>query len=101
MEEILIMKKNKNNEKNHSTLIFAVLSVVCIALLVGAYLLSREPETDFVPVSTENTTQTDTWAENATEDVIVPETSEENTSQVTGSETDSTQKIISEDGARI
>lgn len=91
------MKKNKNNEKNHSTLIFAGLSVVCIALLIGAYLLSREPETDFVPTSTVNTTQTDTWAENAAEDIVVPETSEESTSQVTGSETYSTQEVVSED----
>ena len=89
------MHKN-NKEKNNSTLIIAGLSVVCIAILITAHILSREPETDFIPVSTETITPTETWGENANEDASLPETSAEESSQKIGSEYDNTQEIISE-----
>lgn len=89
---------NKNDNKNHSTtFIIAGLSAVCIAILIAAHFIANEPETDFIPASTEITTPTDTWAENESENIVNPETTEENTSQVTGSEYDSTQEVISED----
>lgn len=92
------MRKNKTNkENNNNTLIIAVLSVVCIAILVAAHLFSRESENDFTPVSTENVTTTDTWDENTVKEEILPEISVEESSQVTGSEYDNTQEIISED----
>ena len=85
------------NEKNNNPFIITGLFVVCIALLFNAYILSREPETDFIPASSETPTQTETWDENATENISsISENSEENISQVTGNEYDNTQEVISE-----
>ena len=47
------MKKNdKHTDKKKIAIIFSM-SAFCIAVLAGAYFLTREPERDFMPASTE------------------------------------------------
>lgn len=90
------MKKteHKNNKK---ALAIGGLSALCVAVLAGAYFLTREPEHEFIPASTEAANSADKWEENADVDVADPSTTEQNASQVTGSVSDEIQTIISED----
>lgn len=90
------MKKteHKNNKK---ALAIGGLSALCVAVLAGAYFLTREPEHEFIPASTEAANSADKWEENADVDVAGPSTTEQNASQVTGSVSDEIQTIISED----
>lgn len=89
------MKKTDNKGNHKKALTIGGLSALCIAVLAGTYILTREPENEFVPASTETAATTDTWDENA--DTVFPTASEENTSQVTGTASDNTQKVISKD----
>ncbi len=61
------MKKNTNTDKKKIAIISG-LSALCIAVLAGAYFLTREPERDFTPVSAESANVTDTWEENSNTD---------------------------------
>ena len=58
------MKKKENQNNTKKTLTICGLSALCIAALAGAYLLTREPDTEFVPASTETGSLTDSWEEN-------------------------------------
>ena len=49
------------------------LSALSLAVLAGAYFLTREPEAEFIPSSVQTDTATDTWRENAGTDVERPE----------------------------
>ena len=49
------------------------LSALSLAVLAGAYFLTREPEAEFIPSSVQTDTATDTWKENAGTDVERPE----------------------------
>ena len=49
------------------------LSALSLAVLAGAYFLTREPTKEFVPSSIQTDTATDTWKENAGTDVQRPE----------------------------
>lgn len=91
------MKKTENKDKNKKLLAVGGLSALCIAVLVGAYFLTREPENDFVPASTQTVDTTDTWDENADTPVTTPSSTEGNVSQVTGTASDPIQNIVSED----
>lgn len=91
------MKKTENKDNNKKVLTIGGLSALCIAALVGVYFLTREPENEFVPASTETGTTTDTWGENADMDALLPDDPDGNTSQVTGTVSDNTQEVISED----
>lgn len=91
------MKKTENKDKNKRLLAIGGLSALCIAVLVGAYFLTREPENDFTPSSAQTGTATDTWCENADTPVTTPSSTEGNVSQVTGTASDQTQTIVSED----
>ncbi len=64
------MKKKENQNNTKKTLTICGLSTLCIAALAGAYLLTREPDTEFVPASTETGSLTDSWEENT--DVSLP-----------------------------
>ena len=86
------MTKLKFNKK----LALGIVAVLCVIILVGSFLLDREPETEFVPEYQETITQTDSWdehEENPTATIIT----EPDTSFVEGSATDQTQTVIYED----
>lgn len=91
------MKKNKNNFDKKKTAIICGLSALCIAVLAGAYLLTREPETDFTPASTERADGTDTWEENSNADTPLPSNTTPESTQTQGTSSDNTQTVISED----
>lgn len=90
------MKKTEH-KNNNKALVIGGLTALCIAVLVGAYFLTREPEHEFIPASAESADSSDKWEENADVDVAVPSTTDQNPSQVTGSVSDEIQTIISED----
>lgn len=89
------MKKNTNTDKKKIAIISG-LSALCIAVLAGAYFLTREPERDFTPASAESANVTDTWKENSNTDTPLPSATPENT-QTTGTPSDNTQAVVSED----
>lgn len=89
------MKKNTNTDKKKIAIISG-LSALCIAVLAGAYFLTREPERDFTPASTESANVTDTWEENSNTDTPLPSATPEST-QTTGTPSDNTQAVVSED----
>lgn len=89
------MKKNTNTDKKKIAIISG-LSALCIAVLAGAYFLTREPERDFTPASTESSNVTDTWEENSNTDTPLPSATPEST-QTTGTPSDNTQAVVSED----
>lgn len=73
------------------------LSALSLAVLAGAYFLTREPEAEFIPSSVQTDTATDTWRENAGTDVERPENLPDGPIQVEGTADDQTQVLISED----
>ena len=73
------------------------LSALSLAVLAGAYFLTREPEAEFIPSSVQTDTATDTWRENAGTDVERPENLPDGSIQVEGTADDQTQVLISED----
>ena len=89
------MKKNTNTDKKKIAIISG-LSALCIAVLAGAYFLTRESERDFTPASTESANVTDTWEENSNTDTPLPSATPEST-QTTGTPSDNTQAVVSED----
>ncbi len=89
------MKKKENQNNTKKTLTICGLSALCIAALAGAYLLTREPDTEFVPASTETGSLTDSWEENT--NVSLPAGTDSESTQITGSSSDQTQTVISED----
>lgn len=73
------------------------LSALSLAVLAGAYLLTREPAEEFVPSSVKTDSATDTWKENAGTDVQGPADIPDGPIQVEGTADDQTQVTISED----
>ena len=90
------MKKNDKHTDKKKIAIISGLSVLCIAILAGAYFLTREPERDFTPASAESANVTDTWEENSNTDTPLPSATPEST-QTTGTPSDNTQAVVSED----
>ena len=72
------MKKKENQNNTKKTLTICGLSALCIAALAGAYLLTR-----------------DSWEENT--NVSLPAVTDSESTQITGSSSDQTQTVISED----
>lgn len=91
------MKKTENNKNKKFALTIGGLSVLCVAVLAGAYFLTKDPENEFTPTSTESSSATNTWDEKADIDTVVPTASTQEDNQVTGSITDNTQTIVSVD----
>lgn len=90
------MKKNNKHTDKKKIAIISGLSALCIAVLAGAYFLTREPERDFTPASAERADVTDTWEENTSTDTSLPSATPEST-QTAGTPSDSTQTVLSED----
>ena len=90
------MKKNDKHTDKKKIAIISGLSVLCIAVLAGAYFLTREPERDFTPASADRADVTDTWNENSNADTPLPSATPEST-QTVGTPSDNTQKVVSED----
>ena len=89
----------KNNDKctdQKKIAIISGLSALCIAVLAGAYFLTREPERDFSPASAERADVTDTWEENFNRDTPLPSATPES-AQTTGTPFDNTQVVVSQD----
>ena len=92
------MKKNNKPTDAKRTLAICGLSALCIAALAGAWLLTREPESDFTPAPTEQAGQTDRWEEKpGVEAATLPSAAPEATRQE-GTASDNTQTVVSEDG---
>lgn len=91
------MKKTEKHTDKKKTAIICGLSALCIAVLAGAYFLTREPETDFTPASTERADMTDTWEENAGTDTSIPSAAVRESTQLQGTSSDNTQTVLSED----
>lgn len=68
-----------------------------MAVLAGAYFLTKEPENEFTPTSTESNSVTNTWDEKTDIDTVVPTATTQEDNQVTGNITDNTQTIVSVD----
>ena len=90
------MKKNTKPTDRKRTIAICGLSALCIAVLAGAYFLTREPERDFTPASAESANVTDTWEENSNTDTPLPSATPEST-QTTGTPSNNTQAVVSED----
>lgn len=91
------MKKNTKPTDRKRTIAICGLSALCIAVLAGAYFLTREPEREFIPSSAERADVTDTWGENSGTDAILPDASVKESSQIQGTASDNTQTVVSED----
>lgn len=85
------MKKNKPTDRKRT---FAIcgLSALCVAVLAGAWLLTREPEREFIPASTEASGGTDTWEENPGTDTSLPDAAAKETGSTTSLSDSSTKK---------
>ena len=102
------MKKKPPSKK--VVLTVSGLAVLCMVVLAGAWFLTREPENDFTPASTQNSDTAESWTENeipasempssasdTMEDLItVPSESEEKESF-----SNQTQTILSEDDSGV
>ena len=91
------MKKNTKPTDRKRTSAICGLSALCIAVLAGAYFLTREPEREFIPASAELADVTDTWGENSGTDNILPDAAAKESSQIQGTASDNTQMVVSED----
>ncbi len=91
------MKKNTKPTDRKKIFTICGLSVLCIAVLAGAYFLTREPEREFIPASAELADATDTWEENSGTDASLPDAASKESSQLQGTASDNTQTVVSED----
>ncbi|MDE5698371.1 MAG: hypothetical protein K2I96_13340 [Lachnospiraceae bacterium] len=91
------MKKNTTPTDRKKLFAICVLSALCIAVLAGAYFLTREPEREFIPASAERADVTDTWEEKSGTDAILPDAAAQESTQIQGTASDNTQTVISED----
>lgn len=66
------MKKNTKPTDRKRTFAICGLSALCVAVLAGAYFLTREPEREFIPASTEVSDRTDTWEDHSAVDTGLP-----------------------------
>jgi len=98
------------NTKYNKPIIICSLSTLCIAILIGAFFLTREPKSQFEPVVSEEPesqlesaasevpeSMLDNWSEisDTNPEASLTDTSGDN--QITGTLKDKTQEIISED----
>ena len=91
------MKKNTKPTDRKRTFAILGLSTLCIAVLAGAWFLTREPEREFIPASTETPDRTDTWEDNTAVDTSLPSTAAKERTQIQGTASDNTQTVVSED----
>ena len=91
------MKKNTKPTDRKRTFAILGLSTLCIAVLAGAWFLTREPEREFIPASMERADVTDTWEENPGTDASLPSAAAQENTQLQGTASDNTQTVVSED----
>ena len=91
------MKKNTKPTDRKRTFAICGLSALCVAVLAGTYFLTREPETEFIPASTEVSNKTDTWEDHSAVDASLPPTAALESTQLQGTASDNTQTVVSED----
>ena len=91
------MKKNTKPTDRKRTFAICGLSALCVAVLAGTYFLTREPETEFIPASTEASNKTDTWEDHSAVDASLPPTAALESTQLQGTASDNTQTVVSED----
>ena len=91
------MKKNTKPTDRKRTFAICGLSALCVAVLAGTYFLTREPETEFIPSSTEVSNKTDTWEDHSAVDASLPPTAALESTQLQGTASDNTQTVVSED----
>ena len=82
------MKKNTKPTDRKRTFTICGLSALCVAVLAGAWLLTREPEREFIPASTEASGGTDTWEENPGTDTSLPDAAAKESTQIQGTASD-------------
>lgn len=87
---------NKDN-KRKNTLTICGLSILCIGVLAVAFFLTRKPQTEFVPAAVETGTQTNSWEEKTAPEAESAAESASPSNKIEGTQTDNTQKVISED----
>lgn len=87
---------NKDNKRKNALTICG-LSVLCIGVLAAAYFLTRKPQNEFVPAATETNAQTDSWEEKTAPETTPAAEPPSPPNNIEGTQTDTTQKIISED----
>lgn len=93
------MKKNTKPTDRKRTFAICGLSALCVAVLAGAYFLTREPEREFIPASTEVSDRTDTWEDHSAVDTGLPSAATKENTQIQGTASDNTQTVVSEDEA--
>ena len=91
------MKKNTKPTDRKRTFAICGLSALCVAVLAGTYFLTREPETEFIPASTEVSNKTDTWEDHSAVDASLPPAIALESIQLQGTASDNTQTVVSED----
>ncbi len=92
------MKKNTKPTDRKRTFAICGLSALCVAVLAGAWFLTREPETEFIPSPTEVTGRTDTWEDHSAVDASLPPTAAAlESTQLQGTASDNTQTVVFED----
>ena len=91
------MKKNTKPTDRKRTFAICGLSALCVAVLAGTYFLTWEPETEFIPASTEASNKTDTWEDHSAVDASLPPTAALESTQLQGTASDNTQTVVSED----
>ena len=87
---------NKDN-KRKNTFTICGLSILCIGVLAVAFFLTRKPQPEFVPAAVETGTQTNSWEEKTAPEAESAAESSSPSNNIEGTQTDNTQKVISED----
>lgn len=91
------MDKNKKIPNKKTIFCVSGIVVLCAAILTGAYFLQKEPETDFIPASTEESAGSSTWEENTDTESNLPKMDSSEATQIEGDASDQTQTVVQED----
>lgn len=90
------MKKTENKDASKKAFTIGSLIILCIAILLGAYFLTKEPETDFEPAPAVTESSTNTWEEQTKPETAESALKDSSESQTIGNATDDTQTIVEE-----
>lgn len=95
------MKKEKKNYSNIITI--TALSLLCLGILGGAFLLNRNPEPAFEPEASELAAETVTWSEPETKPAAasIPKETEEQTQELQAGTPDDEIQVVESDGDEV
>lgn len=95
------MKKEKKNYSNIITI--TALSLLCLGILGGAFLLNRNPEPAFEPEASEPAAETVTWSEPETKPAAasIPMETEEQTRELQAGTPDDEIQVVESDGDEV